>query len=116
MHLIWQALNNDTPETIQHSLLSFTAKKFKSDIQIYHPNVLPFFEVNKCDRKYQFWERSPMGIELYSPKVFEQKLNYIHNNPVNAGLCKKPEDYHYSSAKFYKTGDDEFGILTRYVE
>ena len=30
-----------------------------------------------------------------------QKLNYIHNNPVKAGIVEKPEDYIYSSARSY---------------
>ncbi|HMR82591.1 MAG TPA: hypothetical protein PKE30_05650 [Niabella sp.] len=32
------------------------------------------------------------------------KLNYIHENPVRAGLVKNPEDYIYSSASNYITG------------
>jgi hypothetical protein len=43
---------------------------------------------------------------------FNQKLDYIHYNPVKAGLCKLPEDYYYSSAKFYFDGVDAFEMLT----
>jgi hypothetical protein len=39
----------------------------------------------------------------------------IHYNLVTAGLCAYPEDYKYSSAKFYETGEDEFGIKTRWL-
>jgi len=46
--------------------------------------------------------------------VFEQKLNYIHYNPVSAGMCANPEDYYYSSARFYYDGIDSFGMLTHY--
>jgi hypothetical protein len=58
--------------------------------------------------------REPLGIELISPAVFEQKLNYIHCNPVRAGLCINPEEYYYSSAKFYYDGVDSCGMLTHY--
>jgi putative transposase len=61
---------------------------------------------------YQFWERNSLSVELRSSKVFNQKLEYIHHNPVKAGLCINPEDYYYSSAKFYTTGVDDFGMLT----
>jgi putative transposase len=44
--------------------------------------------------------------------VFNQKLDYIHYNSVKAGLCKLPEDYYYSSAKFYFNGVDAFDMLT----
>ena len=39
----------------------------------------------------------------------------VHYNPVKAGLCIKPEDYYYSSARFYTDGIDSFGILTHYA-
>jgi putative transposase len=52
------------------------------------------------DRKYQIWERNPFGVELRSRDVFKQKLNYIHFNPVRAGLCPSAMDYLYSSASF----------------
>ena len=64
------------------------------------------------DRMYQFWERNPLSVDLHSHDVFMQKLEYIHWNPVKAGLCSYPEGYHYSSARFYITGVDEFGFLT----
>jgi putative transposase len=40
-----------------------------------------------------------MPIELLSPRVTQQKLDYIHNNPVEAGIVENPEDYLFSSAK-----------------
>lgn len=113
-HLIWQALPNNTPLNLQHSLLSYTAKNIKSDLQNNHPNVLTYFKVDAKDRIYQFWERNSLGIELYTHDVFIQKLDYIHYNPVKAGLCKFPEEYYYSSAKFYELGIDDFGMLSHY--
>jgi putative transposase len=43
-------------------------------------------------------------------KFFLQKLNYIHDNPVRAGLVKEPEDYRYSSAANYATGKGYYAI------
>ena len=78
-------------------------------------SFLAEFKVNKYDREYQIWKREPLSIELRTPDVFDQKLNYIHDNPVRAGLCTYPEDYYYSSAKYYQDGGtDCFGILTHY--
>ncbi|WP_017258473.1 hypothetical protein [Pedobacter arcticus] len=36
--------------------------------------------------------------------MFEQRLDYLHNNPVDAGIVEKAEDYLYSSAKDYQEG------------
>ena len=51
--------------------------------------------------KYKFWEdgNHPMFIE--SAKFFEQKLHYIHLNPVRAMIVDEPEDYLFSSARAY---------------
>ena len=46
----------------------------------------------------QFWEHGNFPIELYSPKVIAQKVEYIHNNPVKANIVEHPEHYIYSSA------------------
>jgi putative transposase len=74
--------------------------------------------VGAKDREYQFWERNPKSIEVYTPEVIYQKLDYIHANPLQAkwNLCKEPKDYFYSSAEFYETGIDRFGFLTHIGE
>ena len=51
--------------------------------------------------KYQFWTHENHAIELYSAEVAQQKLTYIHNNPVRAAIVDCAEDYLYSSARNY---------------
>ena len=48
-------------------------------------------------------------------KSLPPKTGYIHQNPVAAGLVAFEEEYKYSSARFYLTGEDEFGLLTHYT-
>ena len=103
-----------TPSDIKASFMKYTAQQLKRSLTKTNIKVLASFKVNKYDREYQFWKREPLGIELISPAVFEQKIDYSHYNPVIAGLCINPEDYCYSSAKFYYDGTDSFGILTHY--
>jgi putative transposase len=89
--------------------------KFK--LQDTKDEQLKLFKVNAKDREYQFWERNSLSVDLWSEAVFKQKLDYIHNNPVKPhwSLAKYPEDYKYSSAKFYYTGIDDFGFLSHYM-
>ena len=115
IHLVWQPLFGFSPSNIQASFMKFTAQQLKRSLNINNVETLASFKVNKYDREYQFWKREPLGIEMISPVVFEQKLNYIHYNPVRAGLCINPEDFYYSSAKFYLDGTDSLGILTHYL-
>ena len=69
-----------------------------------NPKELEKYKVKASDRDYQFWERKPLSIDLWSRDVFLQKPNYIHNNPTQSywKLCKYPEVYKYSSVRFTK--------------
>jgi putative transposase len=58
-------------------------------------------EANSRNSSYQFWRQENHPKECYSPSFTVQKLLYIHNNPVEAGIVAKPEDYLYSSASAY---------------
>jgi putative transposase len=59
-----------------------------------------------------------LAIRIFSRDMAIQKLNYIHNNPVQNHwkLCSTPQEYKYSSALFYQIQEDEFGILIHYLE
>ena len=85
------------------------------ELRNHHPAVLAMFKVKAADRKYQIWERNPLPVSLWSKAVFEQKLEYIHLNPLRAGLVTLPEDYRYSSAAFYMTGKSEWTFLSHYM-
>jgi hypothetical protein len=76
------------------------------------------FRAKLRDREYQIWQRNPLPTELYSRKVIEQKLDYIHQNPVSGKwkLAKTVMDYHYSSIWFYDEDDITLSFLTHYME
>ncbi|MDX1685411.1 MAG: transposase [Saprospiraceae bacterium] len=58
----------------------------------------------------QFWTHENRAIHLWSRKWIFQKLNYIHMNPVKAGLVARPEDWLYSSARNYSGLDNVMQI------
>jgi REP element-mobilizing transposase RayT len=115
IHLIWQPLNDFAPSDIQASFMKYTAQQLKRSLIKNDVEALSIFKVNKYDREYQIWKREPLSIELISANLFKQKLEYIHYNPVKAGLCENPEDYYYSSARFYHDGLDSFKLLTHFT-
>jgi putative transposase len=110
LHLIWQ-VQKGSPAEVQRDFMKFTAQSIKKDLEKHHPDVLRRFEVGAKDRKYQIWKGNSSSVELINKKAFLQKMQYIHSNPVKAGLCGSDEDYWYSSARFYETGIDDFGIF-----
>lgn len=66
-------------------------------------------ESHSRNKNYQFWQYGSHAEEIYSEKFMWSKLDYIHLNPVRAGLVVKASDYIYSSASNYANGE---GILT----
>jgi putative transposase len=52
---------------------------------------------NSNNETYQFWQQNNHPIELFSNEVMQQKLDYIHNNPIEA----EAHEYLYSSAIDY---------------
>lgn len=66
-------------------------------------------EKNSNVKNHQLWQQHNQPIQIWSLKVFEQKLNYIHQNPVESGFVTEPWEWKYSSARNYC--DDFEGIL-----
>lgn len=59
---------------------------------------------NSNNASFQLWQQHNQPIELSTIEMLRQKLDYIHNNPVTAGIVDKAEEYIYSSARDYYYG------------
>jgi putative transposase len=112
IHFIWQAENGYDLSNVQTSFKKYTSQQFLKLLE--NDSTNNEYASYAIDRKHRFWKRNSLGTELFSPAVLQQKIEYIHNNPVRARLCNFPEDYRYSSAVFYKTRKDEFNFLYSY--
>ncbi len=55
-----------------------------------------------CDRKDPFWQPGFYPFSLYSEKKAEEKLAYMHLNPVKAGLVETACDWRWSSVRYYE--------------
>jgi len=60
-----------------------------------------YAKFNKNIKDHQFWQKGNNPIELANPKWINQKIDYIHLNPVRNGIVLRAEDYVYSSASDY---------------
>lgn len=58
-------------------------------------------EARKLDQNYKVWQDGFHPIGLQSEYFYQQKLNYIHENPVRKKYVRKPEHWFYSSARNY---------------
>ena len=110
VHLVFRSINGQPPELLIGDLKRFTSQSIVKSIKE-NPResrkdfLLDFFkkEADKSSnvKHYQFWRHDNKPIELWSNKIIQQKIDYVHNNPVESGLVYKAEDYVYSSAIDY---------------
>ena len=110
VHLIFRSIGGQKPELLLGDFKRFTSRQIvKAIIENPHESRKSFlldrfsFAASKSSnvKKYQFWRHDNKPIELWSNKVITEKINYVHNNPVDDGLVNYPEDYLYSSAIDY---------------
>jgi putative transposase len=111
IHLIWQLNKLNGKETPKGSFLKYTAHKLLE--QLKQAGESNNYIVNQTNKKHEIWQADSLGIEIISPEVARQKMDYIHFNPVSGKwqLAKDDITYYFSSARFYETGIDEFGFL-----
>jgi putative transposase len=113
VHLIFRSSDGD-PSGLIRDFKGYTSRKILKTIED-NPQesrkewMLWMFESagnNNSNVKHsQFWQQHNNPIELWSLQVFEQKLSYIHNNPVVSGFVTDPLDWKYSSARNYFNND-----------
>lgn len=118
IHLIWQLLKNNGKESPAASLMKFTAHQFEKSLKTTQPDMLHMFKVEQTNRRYNFWQTNPDWFLLKYISTIEQKLNYIHCNPLQEKwkLCELPSAYPFSSAEFYASGKNRFDFLHHYSE
>jgi REP element-mobilizing transposase RayT len=113
-HLIWQMKGDHKREDVQRDFLRYTSQQILKHLRNKQSPLQDGLLVQAQDRKHQVWERNSLGIPLFTDEFFFQKLEYIHANPVKAGLCKYPEEYRYSSARFYYKNEKKWDFLVHY--
>ena len=88
---------------------SYTTKEIKkllqNDNRKYLFKLLKDSKINRNRQKFQIWESKNWPELVESEGFFNQKINYIHENPVIKGYVDKEEDWLYSSARNYILDD-----------
>ena len=108
IHIIVQSGDGKLSD-LMRDFKKFTAskiiEKIKSDPESRREWILERFKLatenHSRNKNYQFWQYGNHPEEIYSTKFMWSKLDYIHLNPVRAGLVEKASHYIYSSASNY---------------
>ena len=108
MHMIARAHKDNLSDVIRDFKKFASAmliKDFKSGTESRKDWMLELFKTGGTKQKKkstnQIWQYNNHAEEVYSPKFTLSKIHYIHNNPVEAGLVARPEEYIFSSAQVY---------------
>ena len=106
IHLIAKTEDDVSLSNVLRNFKSYTSKQIIKMIEESHTEsrrewLLYMFEFygkkNAHNVKYQFWQQNNHAFDLFSNKFIDQKVNYIHNNPVEARIVTEPHFYVYSS-------------------
>ncbi|HNP53222.1 MAG TPA: transposase [Ferruginibacter sp.] len=117
VHLIISS-KSDKLEHIVRDIKKFTSKQIVKAIEenlqesrrAWMLSILRFTgKQNNNNKDYQFWQQDYHPIELNSKEKLQQRLNYLHENPMKSGLVWEPWHYKYSSAIDYYT--NEHGLI-----
>jgi REP element-mobilizing transposase RayT len=109
LHLIARAGGDFTLSDILRDFKKFTSKaiikQILSEPESRRDWLLEHFrkagENHKGIEKFKFWQDGNHPIEINSNRFFDEKLKYIHYNPVEEQIVENPEDYFFSSARNY---------------
>lgn len=104
VHLILSSTKS-LSEVIRN-LKSYTARELidtlKTDKRKWVLNLSKYYKKrSKLQSEYQIWQEGSHPEMIISEKMLKQKVDYVHFNPVKAGLVSVPEDWIYSIASYY---------------
>ena len=109
VHLIFRAEENNPGDLIR-DLKTFSSKKIQGLIEENPQESRKEWMTwmmkragskNSNVESRQFWQQHNKPIELWSAKVIDQKVDYMHQNPVEAGFVSEPGHWKYSNAVDY---------------
>ncbi len=113
IHLIIGRSGDNQIQDIIRDFKKFTSVKLAREIehnihesrQTWLLNIFrEIAEKSSKHQKFKIWQNDYHPIELSSNSLMQQKLDYIHQNPIKAQIVAEPEHYLYSSAIDYAGG------------
>ncbi len=72
-------------------------------------------EIRNRNHKHSVWQHHPDSLDIFGEDTFRQKVDYIHQNPVRAGLVEKTSDYRYSSVRCWAGNTENEPLLTDHL-
>ena len=103
IHLLISEPEVGTPSTVMQVLKQRTAHALLPKRKRRHPRQRNLFG-DEPERR-AFWQARFYDFNVWTTKKRVEKLRYMHRNPVKRGLVKLPEQWRWSSYRFYLFGE-----------
>ena len=105
IHLLISEPEVGTPSTVMQVLKQRTARTLLPKPKPREPRQIELF--GEAPERAPFWQSRFYDFNVWTNRKRVEKLRYMHQNPVKRGLVAEPEDWHWSSCRFYLL--DELG-------
>jgi putative transposase len=117
IHLILHFAKGANRIDLMRDFKKFTSTKVRQEIEKYAPEKLEKLRYHKDNQVFKVWKEQFDELYLISRELLEVKLDYIHNNPLQShwNLANRPEEYLYSSARFYEEGIQNKVVVSHYM-
>ena len=112
LHLILAFPQENKLSAAMRDFKKFTAYKLRKLLES-EGYVQALEELRNPDGRtsqFQIWEPRFDDVVIFTPRVLKRKIDYIHANPVRAGLRAQPCDWPYSSARDYAGGSSLLSV------
>lgn len=103
IHLLISEPEVGSPSTVMQVLKQRTARALLPKRKRRDPRQRSLFDEETTQRA--FWQARFYDFNVWTSKKRGEKLRYMHRNPVKRGLVKSPEQWRWSSYRFYLLGE-----------
>lgn len=112
--ILWPEMDINLSD-VTRDFKRFTSRKISKQAENENSrDLLKVFEKARSENRaqsastYQVWQEGSHPEAVFSEKFARQKMDYIHMNPVKAGLVSTPDQWRYSSARAYLLGEETY--------
>ncbi|MGH9566857.1 MAG: REP-associated tyrosine transposase [Candidatus Angelobacter sp.] len=105
IHLLISEPNVGNPSKVMAVLKQCVPRALRAKKRKTHRTQMRLWDEPWLGRYARFWQRRFYDFNVWSVKKKNEKMNYIHFNPVKRGLAASPKDWAWSSYNFYLRGE-----------
>jgi putative transposase len=113
VHLLLSEPERGNPSTVMQAIKQGFARRILGRLR---SQVATERRYDSDGEDHLWRQRRFYDFVLWTAQKRQEKLHYIHQNPVERGLVDKPEQWRWSSARHYLLGESGPVLVNEHVE